>query len=45
MEERYGVLIEGMYSGKDRVPMEAEIKYRDGRVRKMTTELNIRAVE
>jgi len=45
MEERYETVINGIYTGKERVPIEAEVKYQDGRVRKMKTELVIRHVD
>jgi long-chain acyl-CoA synthetase len=44
MEERYADVIESMYREKKMVPIEAEVKYQDGRVRKMKTELVIRSV-
>lgn len=45
MEERYKEVIEGMYSGRKMVPIEAEVKYQDGRVRRMKTDLVVRSVD
>jgi long-chain acyl-CoA synthetase len=44
MEDRYQELIEGIYAGRDKVPIEAEVTYQDGRVRHMKAELFVRAV-
>ena len=44
MEERYKEVIAGMYSGRKMVPIEAEVTYQDGRVRRMKTDLVVRSV-
>jgi long-chain acyl-CoA synthetase len=44
IEQRYASLVDGAYSGKETVETEAEVKYRDGTVRKITTTVNIRSV-
>jgi long-chain acyl-CoA synthetase len=44
MEDRYKDLIEGMYSDKAKIPIQAEITYQDGRVRKLAIELSVRTV-
>lgn len=42
--ERYGALIDAAYAGLDKVTVEAEVKYRDGRIGKVETNLKIRTV-
>ena len=44
IEKRYANLVEAAYSGKEAVETEAEVKYRDGTVRTITTTVNIRSV-
>ncbi len=44
LEERYGSLIEAIYSGKTEVPIEGQIKYRDGRTGIIRTTINIKSV-
>jgi len=44
IEQRYANLVEAAYGGKEAVDTEAEVKYRDGTVRKITTTVNIRSV-
>jgi long-chain acyl-CoA synthetase len=44
IEQRYANLVEAAYAGKEAVDTEAEVKYRDGTVRKITTTVNIRSV-
>jgi len=44
MEDRYKDLIEGMYSDKAKIPIQAEITYQDGRIRKLAIELSVRTV-
>lgn len=41
---RYGELIDCIYDGKTEVPMVTEVKYRDGRKGKVTTNLKVRSV-
>ncbi|MFC1824893.1 AMP-binding protein, partial [Thermodesulfobacteriota bacterium] len=42
LEERYGGLLSAAYGGAEDVEIEAEVKYRDGRVGKVKTNLKIR---
>ncbi|RPJ56908.1 MAG: hypothetical protein EHM12_09775 [Dehalococcoidia bacterium] len=44
IEQRYAELINAAYEGKETVETEAEVKYRDGTIRKITTTVNIRSV-
>jgi long-chain acyl-CoA synthetase len=44
IEQRYAELINAAYEGKEAVETEAEVKYRDGTIRKITTTVNIRSV-
>jgi len=43
--ERYRELINAIYSDKAEVPIEAEVRYRDGRMGTIKTTLNIKSVE
>ena len=43
--ERYGELIEAIYAGNTQVPVEAKVRYRDGRVGSIKTVLSIKSVE
>jgi long-chain acyl-CoA synthetase len=45
LEERYHELINAIYSDKTEVPIEARVKYRDGRVGTIKTTLSIKSVE
>jgi long-chain acyl-CoA synthetase len=45
LEERYGGLIKAIYNNKAEVPIEAEVKYRDGRMGTIKTTLTIQSVE
>jgi long-chain acyl-CoA synthetase len=45
VEERYGNIIEAIYSGKTEVPIEGQIKYRDGRTGVIKTTLSIKSVK
>ena len=45
VEERYGDLINAIYSGQQEVMAEAEVKYRDGRKGKITTAIRIVTVD
>lgn len=45
MAERYRELIYGIYGNKDEVPMQTEVKYRDGRKGIVQTMVKIRSVE
>ncbi len=45
MEERYRELIGAIYSDQPQVPVEAEIRYRDGRMRTMQTTIRIESIE
>lgn len=44
LEERYGDIIHGMYEGKDKVQVQAEVTYQDGRKGLTETEVSIRSV-
>jgi long-chain acyl-CoA synthetase len=44
LEARYGELIEACYRGDDKVVVEAEVKYRDGRTGRIRTDLRIHTV-
>ncbi|MBN1375278.1 MAG: AMP-binding protein [Dehalococcoidia bacterium] len=44
IEQRYANLVDAAYAGKEAVDTEAEVKYRDGTIRKITTTVNIRSV-
>lgn len=44
IEQRYASLVDAAYAGKETVDTEADVKYRDGTVRKITTTVNIRSV-
>jgi len=45
MEERYRELINAIYSNKTEVPVEAQVRYRDGRIGTIKTTLSIQSVE
>jgi long-chain acyl-CoA synthetase len=45
LEERYQELINTIYSDKTEVPIEARVRYRDGRVGTIKTTLSIKSVE
>ncbi len=45
LEERYRELIDAIYSGKTEVPIEARVRYRDGRMGTIKTTLHIKSVE
>jgi long-chain acyl-CoA synthetase len=45
VEQRYKSLIDAIYQGQTRVPIETEVKYQDGRVGKIQIELRIRSVD
>jgi len=45
MREKYRELLDAMYSDKEDVTVEAQVKYRDGSVRTMSTNLRIQSVE
>ncbi|MBA7629620.1 Long-chain-fatty-acid--CoA ligase FadD15 [subsurface metagenome] len=45
LEEHYRELINAIYSDKTEVPIEAEVRYRDGRMGTIKTTLNIKSVE
>jgi long-chain acyl-CoA synthetase len=45
LEKRYCDLIEAIYSGKTEAPIEAQIKYRDGRTGIIKTVISIKSVE
>jgi long-chain acyl-CoA synthetase len=45
LEKRYRGLIEAIYSGKTEVPVEAQIKYRDGRTGIIKTIISIKSVK
>ena len=45
LEERYRELINAIYSNKTEVPIEARVRYRDGRMGTIKTTLNIKSIE
>jgi long-chain acyl-CoA synthetase len=45
LEERYRELIDAIYSDRTEVPIEARVKYQDGRMGTIKTTLNIKSVE
>ena len=45
IESRYGDMIQGIYSGQSEVPVEAEVRYRDGRTGVVKTSVKIMDVE
>jgi long-chain acyl-CoA synthetase len=45
VKERYRELIDAIYSDKTEVPIEARVKYRDGRIGTVKTILSIKSVE
>jgi long-chain acyl-CoA synthetase len=45
MKERYRELINAIYSNKTEVPVEAQVRYRDGRMGMIKTTLSIQSVE
>ena len=45
MEERYRGLINAIYSDKTEVPIEAQVRYRDGRMGTIKTTLSIQSIE
>jgi long-chain acyl-CoA synthetase len=45
LEERYGELIDAIYSDRNEVPIEAQVEYRDGRMGTIKTTINIKSVE
>jgi long-chain acyl-CoA synthetase len=45
LQERYRVLIDALYGDKTEVPIEARVRYRDGRMGTIKTTLNIKSVE
>jgi len=45
MLQRYGSLINAMYQGNDKVEMEGEVKYRDGKTAKISTLIKVTKVE
>jgi long-chain acyl-CoA synthetase len=44
LHDRYGELIEAIYEGKDEMPVVADVKYRDGRIGTVQTNIRIRNV-
>jgi long-chain acyl-CoA synthetase len=44
LQTRYAELIDAIYDGKAEVPMVTEVRYRDGRRAKVTTNLKVRSV-
>ena len=44
LEERYRELIEAIYADKTEMPIEAQVRYRDGRMRTTKTTLSIKSV-
>jgi long-chain acyl-CoA synthetase len=45
MKDRYRRLIEAIYSDQTEVPVEAEVRYRDGRMRAIQTTIGIESLE
>ena len=45
VEERYRELIKAIYSNKTEVPIEAQVRYRDGRMGTIKTTISIKSVE
>lgn len=45
VEKRYQEIIEAIYQGKEKVSVEAEVQYRDGRKGMIVTDLHIRSLE
>lgn len=45
MREKYRELLDAMYSDKENITVEAQVKYRDGSVRTMSTNLKIKSIE
>jgi long-chain acyl-CoA synthetase len=45
LEERYRELVVAIYDDRTEVPIEAEVRYRDGRTGKITTTIRIQSVE
>ena len=45
MEEKYADLIAGIYEGRESVPVEAVVKYRDGRTGVVSANIKLRSVE
>lgn len=45
MEERYRELVSAIYSDQTEVPVQAEVRYRDGRMRAIETTISIRSIE
>jgi long-chain acyl-CoA synthetase len=45
MEERYRDLVSAIYSDQTEVPVEAEVRYRDGRMRTIETTIGIESIE
>jgi long-chain acyl-CoA synthetase len=41
LEDRYGDMLDAMYTGKDKVSVTAEVKYRDGRSATVQTDVNV----
>jgi long-chain acyl-CoA synthetase len=45
VKERYRELVNAIYGGKTEVPIEAQIRYRDGRIGTIKTTLSVKSVE
>ncbi|HXZ95384.1 MAG TPA: AMP-binding protein, partial [Dehalococcoidia bacterium] len=45
LEERYRDLIDAIYSDQTEVPMEARMRYQDGRIGTIKTTLTIQSIE
>jgi long-chain acyl-CoA synthetase len=45
LEERYSDLIDAVYSDKSTVPIEAQVRYRDGRMGTIKTTITIKSIE
>ena len=44
-EKRYQDLVDAMYEGREDITVEADVKYRDGRLGKTATTLKVRSVD
>ncbi|HRF99180.1 MAG TPA: hypothetical protein PLZ51_28405, partial [Aggregatilineales bacterium] len=44
LEQRYGIMLDAMYTGKEEVTVSAEVKYRDGRTGVVETSVRVMTV-
>jgi long-chain acyl-CoA synthetase len=45
LEERYRELVDAIYDDKTEVPIQAQVRYRDGRMGTIETMLNIKSID